>query len=62
VLEYKIDFGPGYRVYFGRDGDVLICPAHGWHEKAAAARHQVGDCLLDGLQGDQARAAMNGDR
>ena len=24
VLEYKIDFGPGYRVYFGRDGDVLI--------------------------------------
>ena len=24
VFEYKIDFGPGYRVYFGRDGDVLI--------------------------------------
>jgi putative addiction module killer protein len=24
VLEYKIDFGPGYRVYFGRDGAVLI--------------------------------------
>jgi putative addiction module killer protein len=24
VLEYKIDFGPGYRVYFGRDGEVLI--------------------------------------
>jgi putative addiction module killer protein len=24
VLEYKIDFGPGYRIYFGRDGD----PAH----------------------------------
>lgn len=21
VLEYRIDFGPGYRVYFGRDGD-----------------------------------------
>ena len=20
VLEYKIDFGPGYRVYFGIDG------------------------------------------
>ena len=24
VLEYRIDFGPGYRVYLGRDGDVLI--------------------------------------
>jgi len=24
VLEYKIDFGPGYRVYFGRDGEQLV--------------------------------------
>ena len=24
VLEYRIDWGPGYRVYFGRDGDVLM--------------------------------------
>jgi putative addiction module killer protein len=24
VLEYRIDFGPGYRVYFGRDGEVLV--------------------------------------
>ena len=24
VLEYRIDFGPGYRIYFGRDGDALI--------------------------------------
>lgn len=24
VLEYRIDFGPGYRVYLGRDGDVLV--------------------------------------
>ena len=24
VLEYRIDFGPGYRIYFGRDGDSLI--------------------------------------
>ena len=24
VLEFKLDFGPGYRVYFGRDGDVLV--------------------------------------
>ncbi len=24
VTEYKINFGPGYRIYFGRDGDQLI--------------------------------------
>ena len=24
VLECRIDFGPGYRVYFGKEGDTLI--------------------------------------
>ena len=24
VQEYRIDFGPGYRIYFGRDGDTLV--------------------------------------
>jgi putative addiction module killer protein len=24
ILEYRIDFGPGYRIYFGRDGEVLV--------------------------------------
>lgn len=24
VLEYRIDTGPGYRIYFGRDGDTLV--------------------------------------
>jgi len=24
LCEYSIDFGPGYRVYFGRDGDRLV--------------------------------------
>lgn len=24
VLEYRIDWGPGYRVYFGREGDVVV--------------------------------------
>ena len=24
VLEYKIDFGPGYRIYFGKDGERLV--------------------------------------
>lgn len=24
VMEYRINFGPGYRIYFGRDGDRLV--------------------------------------
>jgi putative addiction module killer protein len=24
VIEYRIDSGPGYRIYFGRDGDRLV--------------------------------------
>jgi len=24
VYEYKIDFGPGYRIYFGKDGQTLM--------------------------------------
>jgi len=24
VSEYKVDFGPGYRIYFGKDGEHLI--------------------------------------
>jgi putative addiction module killer protein len=24
VQEYRINFGPGYRIYFGRDGDRLV--------------------------------------
>lgn len=24
VYEYRIDFGPGYRIYFGKDRDRLV--------------------------------------
>ena len=24
VFEYRIDFGPGYRIYFGKDGETLV--------------------------------------
>jgi putative addiction module killer protein len=24
VFEHKIDFGPGYRIYFGKDGERLV--------------------------------------
>jgi len=33
VTEYRIDFGPGYRVYFGRDGTSLIILLSGGTKK-----------------------------
>jgi len=33
VYEYKIDFGPGYRVYFGKDGDHIIILLGGSEKK-----------------------------
>jgi putative addiction module killer protein len=33
VFEYKIDFGPGYRIYFGRDVRTLIILLSGGTKK-----------------------------
>jgi putative addiction module killer protein len=24
IYEYRIDFGPGYRIYFGKDGETIV--------------------------------------
>ncbi len=37
VLEYKIDFGPGYRVYFGKDGETLVILLGGSAKKRQSA-------------------------
>ncbi len=45
VLEYRINFGPGYRVYFGLDGATLVILLTGGSKKRqrrdieAAARY-----------------------
>jgi len=33
VFEYRIDFGPGYRIYFGKDGDRLVILVGGGTKK-----------------------------
>jgi putative addiction module killer protein len=33
VNEYRIDFGPGYRIYFGKDGDLLVILVGGGTKK-----------------------------
>lgn len=33
VFEYKIDFGPGYRIYFGKDGELLVILLGGGSKK-----------------------------
>ena len=44
VLEYRIDSGPGYRIYFGRDGETVIVLLGGGtkrrqHADTERARH-----------------------
>jgi len=33
VLEFKIDFGPGYRIYFGKDGGEIVILLGGGSKK-----------------------------
>jgi putative addiction module killer protein len=37
VLEYRIDYGPGYRIYFGKDGDRLVILVAGGTKKRQQA-------------------------
>ena len=46
VYEYKIDFGPGYRNYFGKDGERLIILIGGGTKKR---QKEKGRC--DGASG-----------
>jgi putative addiction module killer protein len=37
VAEYRIDFGPGYRIYFGQEADVLVILLGGGTKKGQSA-------------------------
>lgn len=37
VFEFRLDFGPGYRVYFGKDGETLVILLGGGTKKRQQA-------------------------
>ena len=37
VYDYKIDFGPGYRIYFGKDGERIVILLGGSAKKRQSA-------------------------
>ena len=41
VAEYRIDFGPGYRIYLGQDGEMLIILLGGGTKKRQSSDIQI---------------------
>ena len=61
VLEYRIDWGPGYRVYFGRDGETLVILLTGGTKKRQQRDIAAGEGIVGGLQAAaKAAVSMNG--
>ena len=50
VFEYRIDFGPGYRVYLGKDGGALVILVGGGTKKRQALGHRAGSGTVGRLQ------------
>jgi len=44
VYERKIDFGPGYRIYFGKDGDTVVILLGG---STKQRQHQAIETAID---------------
>ena len=48
VFECRIDFGPGYRAYFGKDGDRIVILLRGGTKKQQQDDIELaGECWLD---------------
>jgi putative addiction module killer protein len=57
IQEYRIDFGPGYRIYFGRDGERLVILLGGGTKK----RQQDGIHRAQNLWADYRRRKKRGE-
>lgn len=45
VFEYRVDFGPGYRIYFGRDSERLVILLGGGTKKRQQADIRMAQAL-----------------
>jgi putative addiction module killer protein len=59
VFETRIDFGPGYRIYFGKDGETLIVLLGGSSKKRPTASDLDSNCSVDCLQTAEAYGVRN---
>jgi putative addiction module killer protein len=41
VFEFRINFGPGYRLYFGREGQQIVYPSRRRNKTTPAAGHRA---------------------
>lgn len=44
VYEYALDFGPGYRIYFGKDGERIVILLGGGSKKRQ--REDINDAIV----------------
>ena len=49
ILECRIDFGPGYRIYFGRDGDALVILLGGGTKKRQQKDIETAKKAMEGI-------------
>lgn len=50
VWEARLDFGPGYRVYFGREGDGGRAPSVRWRQVDADSGHRTSQRILEAVR------------
>ena len=55
VSEYKVDFGPGYRIYFGQEGDELVILLGGGSKKTQGKDIQAAHALWAEYKSSKAR-------
>lgn len=63
VFELRLDFGPGYRVYFGKDGDRLVVLLGGGTKKRQRADIEAAQLLWQTYKQskDRAKKRRSGD-